>query len=99
MVVMVLHLTTLFFPFLFLFFTPKLNYISREQKNTRIQVGKKKRKSITFQPCPPIPEKVTARLFIYLPTYIFPFWYEMMPCLFPQKLEIRIYIYLSLLPS
>lgn len=71
MVVMVLHLTTLFFlsfPSPFLFLNRIIFLVNKKEKN------RKEKKSMTFQPCPPIPKKVTARFLptylTYLPTYL-----------------------------
>lgn len=63
MVVIVLHLTTLFspFPFPFLFLNRIIFLVNKKEKN------RKRKKSMTFQPCTPIPKKVTAR---FLPTYL-----------------------------
>lgn len=105
MVVMILHLTTLFsfsffFSFLFSSFFLLNRIIFLVSKKERKRKGKgKEKKSMTFKPRPP-EKKVTAIFFTYLPTYLqFSFWYEMIPyCLFPQILESRMYLSLYLLP-
>lgn len=96
MVVMVLHLTTLFsLSFSFSFSFPKSNHFLMNKKDKN---RKRKEKYDIFNLAPQ--KKVTARFLpilpTYLPTYSFSFWYEMRPCLFPEILEGRIYLYLYL---